>query len=555
MMKKSRIGLACSAAVVLAAAGAQSGCGPGDSCEVTLTCPTGSGGAGAGSNVGGSGTGMDGGGGGGAGEGKADGVGCGDGNECQSGLCVDGVCCATACDGTCEACDLAGSEGTCTPHAPGTDPESECGEGSCSGETVCAVGTEVFNVPVESQTFRRVTVDFDNAGNLFVGALVIADLSVAGQALPLPGNFASFLYTGRVDSSGALMWSTGALIGELDYNGDGAMAVDPTGGVVLTGSANTPTSFGGPQIASSGSEVFVVRLDADGQHDWTRTFSSSSILGERVPLVTVDDGGAIYIVGSSNGNATLCGTAVPPDSIFVLKLANDGSCLWTQHWAEAQTTQLAGLSAAMDGVFVAGSFDGTLDFGGNPLTSNGTDMFVARLDPQNGGAVWSKRFGEQGDQRARGVAVMADGDVLLAGQGAGNIDFGGSLLTGGNDDDVLVARLTGTGAHVTSSRHGDSAPQAVRAIAVGPGDYWALVGQSQGLMSFGEASLQTSGAMSFVGAFHGDGAGLWLRSPSLAPALGHAMDVAVGPNGDLVALVDGGGAPSDQVLRLVRYAP
>ncbi|MBL8602123.1 MAG: hypothetical protein JNK72_09370 [Myxococcales bacterium] len=35
-------------------------------------------------------------------------------NQCASGNCVDGVCCNTACNGQCEACNLDGSAGTCT---------------------------------------------------------------------------------------------------------------------------------------------------------------------------------------------------------------------------------------------------------------------------------------------------------------------------------------------------------------------------------------------------------------------------------------------------------
>ena len=43
------------------------------------------------------------------------GTACGRDGECASGLCVDGFCCDGACGGQCEACDVAGSEGICTP--------------------------------------------------------------------------------------------------------------------------------------------------------------------------------------------------------------------------------------------------------------------------------------------------------------------------------------------------------------------------------------------------------------------------------------------------------
>jgi len=84
---------------------------------------------------------------------QADGEVCSRDEECTSGYCVDGHCCDTLCDGTCEACDIAGSEGTCTDHAVGLDPESECSgtsqdtcgqNGFCDGSGACdlwAVGT------------------------------------------------------------------------------------------------------------------------------------------------------------------------------------------------------------------------------------------------------------------------------------------------------------------------------------------------------------------------------------------------------------------------------
>ncbi|MEB2312324.1 MAG: hypothetical protein OZ928_10775 [Polyangiaceae bacterium] len=72
---------------------------------------------------------------------------CANGTECASGLCTDGVCCTTSCDGACERCDLAGSEGTCSPVKTGEDPDGECAatpgtsapcDGACNGSGACA---------------------------------------------------------------------------------------------------------------------------------------------------------------------------------------------------------------------------------------------------------------------------------------------------------------------------------------------------------------------------------------------------------------------------------
>jgi hypothetical protein len=66
--------------------------------------------------------------------------------ECGSGFCVDGVCCNSACGGTCQTCAQSGSVGTCIAADPGTDPRMECdasavttcgNDGSCDGAGAC----------------------------------------------------------------------------------------------------------------------------------------------------------------------------------------------------------------------------------------------------------------------------------------------------------------------------------------------------------------------------------------------------------------------------------
>ncbi|MDI1446786.1 hypothetical protein [Polyangium sp. 6x1] len=61
------------------------------------------------------------------------------GKDCASGFCADGVCCNTACGGSaagdCQACNLAGAIGTCTPSAAGT--ECRMAGGACDVAEMC----------------------------------------------------------------------------------------------------------------------------------------------------------------------------------------------------------------------------------------------------------------------------------------------------------------------------------------------------------------------------------------------------------------------------------
>lgn len=64
---------------------------------------------------------------------SSNGTTCRGASDCESGFCVDGVCCDTSCQGVCATCDQAGSEGTCT--APASD--DACGTLVCPGDTEC----------------------------------------------------------------------------------------------------------------------------------------------------------------------------------------------------------------------------------------------------------------------------------------------------------------------------------------------------------------------------------------------------------------------------------
>ncbi len=74
---------------------------------------------------------------------------CSAGGDCESGFCVDGVCCLSACNAPCAACVAANTgvkDGTCAPVQQGQDPDSECAAepasscglvGHCDGKGAC----------------------------------------------------------------------------------------------------------------------------------------------------------------------------------------------------------------------------------------------------------------------------------------------------------------------------------------------------------------------------------------------------------------------------------
>src|SRR5262249_9671328 len=102
-------------------------------------------------------------------------------------------------------------------------------------------------------------------------------------------------------------------------------------------------------------------------------------------------------------------------------------------------------------VYVAGQYEGTADFGGGPLPSNGMeDVFVAKYDAA-GNHLWSKHFGDADNQWAQALAVTPSGDVVIRGGFGGSVAFGGGPLTGAAAGaSTFVARLDSSGNHVWS---------------------------------------------------------------------------------------------------------
>ena len=77
----------------------------------------------------------------------------------RSGQCVDGVCCASACPGACQACNVEGAAGTCMPVPAGQDPDNECAEdppAGCQRDGACdgSGGCRLYPAGVECQPGR-----------------------------------------------------------------------------------------------------------------------------------------------------------------------------------------------------------------------------------------------------------------------------------------------------------------------------------------------------------------------------------------------------------------
>ncbi len=205
--------------------------------------------------------------------------------------------------------------------------------------------------------------------------------------------------TRKVGSDGGTVWSKPF---------GNVVATSETGDVVVSGSfAGTLTLDGTVVTSAGGTDVFVARLDSDGNVERAVALGGSG--DETVTSLVVDHAGRAVVSGPGLGTVALDAADAPA---------------WRVDYFGALGTDAA------DDVLVTGALVGSVDFGGGALTSaGGKDVFVVKLD-ETGAHQWSVRYGDAGtDQRGQAIASDFEGNVLVSGVFDGSIDFGTGALT------------------------------------------------------------------------------------------------------------------------------
>lgn len=187
--------------------------------------------------------------------------------------------------------------------------------------------------------------------------------------------------------------------------------------------------------------------------------------------------------------------------------------MWSRTFGNTGDDQ--GQAVAIDGadnVVMAGWFSLSTDFGGGMLTSAGNaDVIVAKYDAA-GNHLWSRRFGGTGADEAYEVAVDGAGNVLVTGLFAGTVDFGGGNLVAAGSSDVFLLKLDPSGNHLWSRRFGSSLADMGYGVATDGAGNVLVTGQYVGNADFGGGPLVSAGSTEiFLAKYDAGGAHQWSR--------------------------------------------
>jgi hypothetical protein len=275
------------------------------------------------------------------------------------------------------------------------------------------------------------------------------------------------------------------------------MAVDAEGNIIVVGEYDGSIDFGaGPIVSNEIHDVFVVKLDPYGAPLWSRSFGDDS--RQSAQRVAVDAEGNVLIAGHFRGSVDFGGgplVSAGARDAFIAKLDADGNHVWSKRFGDAQDQIGRGVAADRDGnVFVAGTLWGSAKFGGGVITSAGwDDIFITKLD-KDGEHLWAKAFGDQETQEAWDLAADGEGNVIMTGYSLGDVNFGAGLTKGAGMPDVILVKLSGDGSTLWSRRFGDGGMQFGQSVTVDGEGNIVMTGEVHGSIDFDDGKVHSAGA-------------------------------------------------------------
>jgi hypothetical protein len=329
----------------------------------------------------------------------------------------------------------------------------------------------------------------DSQGNPYVTGYFEGSASFGSTTLTASGY--SDIFVCKLDTDGNFLWVKQA--GGTSWEDSRAIAVDSAGNILVTGWFLDSASFGSITLTESGlGDSYVCKLDPAGNFLWARQAGGTG--GDIGYSIAVDSSGNSLVTGWFSDNASFGATTLTGGGIFFCKLDPAGNFLWANQ-AGGTSSGIAVDSAGNS--YVTGWFQGSASFGDTTLTSSGyQDIFVCKLDP-DGDFLWATRAGgtyyDWGVSNGNAIAVDSQGNQYVTGHFDLITSFGNISLTSGGEDDIFVCKLDTAGNFLWAKQAGGTYDDWGNAIAVDNQGNQFVTGCFQGSASFGSTTLTSGG--------------------------------------------------------------
>lgn len=272
-----------------------------------------------------------------------------------------------------------------------------------------------------------------------------------------------YVIAGTSNSTSSKNWDYDILLIKTDFNGTqdwsytyGGEGFEETNSILQTedGSyiiAGSTSSYGTKDVG----DLWIVKLDNDGNHIWNRTFGNIGF-DEGRSIIEVENGYVIAGKTKSYSNNTNYADA------WLLKVNKTGHHEWNYTYGFENNDLFNQILLTNDGFIAVGHTQN--------ISNDRWNGFILKTD-NNGKKEWERTILEEKDTGISSIEQITDGYILVG--------FIGSYGMG--EDDLLVERIDNNGERVWIESYGGDYSDAGVWIDHGFEDYYYITGYSDPL--------------------------------------------------------------------------
>ncbi|MBP6333853.1 MAG: SBBP repeat-containing protein [Bacteroidia bacterium] len=221
---------------------------------------------------------------------------------------------------------------------------------------------------------------------------------------------------------------------------------DNNGSIYVTGYFVGSTNFGPgvTLVGRGGTDIFLAKYDTAGSLQWAVQAGDTGF--DRGWDITLNTNGQIVITGEFQAHAVFGSNTAHGrgnHDMFVAGYDSNGNNLWVSSGGGPEDDIGRGVTHDNSGnIFVMGDYGGSATFPPNSISGNGfSEAFVVSYDASGSNLRWIRSIGGYENDRGRGVAADASGNVYVCGEYVDSAHFDNTKLTGDLLLDMFVAKI------------------------------------------------------------------------------------------------------------------
>jgi hypothetical protein len=307
------------------------------------------------------------------------------------------------------------------------------------------------------------------------------------------------------------------------------LGISPAGTPWIAGQIYNPFDFGTGTLSSSGSaDIYLAKINpATGLADLVFTFGDVASKDQVASGVAVAAQGNIGLIGTTTGEIQFTdknsdGSAPGGEGVAGLDYLSataltpfyavfDGASTGTvvtpvkEHMVDVGTGSLLSIasnpnanafafcgktSKQVPNWSTSATNKGVILPTGTAVAGGGMDIIVAKVDATTGNVVWGRQFGGAADQVCDSVTVANNGDVIIAGNYTGTLNFSATVTLPVVSDTTaglfFVAKLASAdGLPIAAATWGTSGRNNAYGVTVDASDNIVVAGSLNGNIDFG----------------------------------------------------------------------